>query len=288
MSERVAIIGAAGRTGLAVLRALAARGVAPLAVTRTAEQAESVLEAGASETTTADYASVTGLRAALEGVDRVVVIPPSYTPEHVYIANATAAAGAAGVRHLVLHSVLHPHTPTMHHHMRKAEGEAAVRAGATPWTILQPAMYAQTVLAFANLSPEGRICAPFDLDARFTVMDLQDIAEITAMVLEGDTHSYASYELVGNPAVSIREMLRLVAELRGIEAEPEQVYPWELDLPAWLREGMSDFAAMCDEYTHHGLLGNANIARWLLGREPTPFDEVARRDLAVPLHARDR
>jgi NAD(P)H dehydrogenase (quinone) len=288
VSERIAVIGAAGRTGLAVLRALAARDGATLAVTRTTDQAESVLEAGASETTTADYASVAELSSALQGVDRVVVIPPSYTPEHVYIANATDAASAAGVRHLVLHSVLHPHTPTMHHHMRKAAGEAAVRAGATPWTILQPAMYAQTVLAFANLSPEGRICAPFDLDAPFTVIDLQDIAEVTAMVLESDEHRYASYELVGNPPVSIREMLRLVAERRGIEAEPVQVHPWELELPAWLREGMSDFAAMCDEYTRHGLLGNANVARWLLGREPTPFAEVVRRDAAAPLHARDR
>jgi uncharacterized protein YbjT (DUF2867 family) len=288
MSERVAIIGAAGRTGLAVLRAFAARGVAPLAVTRTPGQAESVLEAGASETTTADYGSVGELTAALEGVDRVVVIPPSYTREHVYIANAVAAADAAGARHLLLHSVLHPHTPTMHHHMRKAEGEAAVRAGATPWTILQPAMYAQTVLLFGNMSPEGRICAPFNLDARFTVIDLRDIAEITAMMLGSDEHLYATYELVGNPPVSIRQMLRLVAELRGIEAEPEQVYPWELNLPAWLCEGMGDFAAMCEEYTHHGLLGNANVARWLLGREPTCFDQVARRDLAVPVHARDR
>lgn len=277
--ERIAVIGAAGRTGLAILRALDARGSAPIAITRRLEQAETVRNAGASAAIVADYASVKELTSALDGVDRVVVVPPSYTPEDVYIANATAAATAAGVGHLVLHSVLHPHTPSMRHHMRKAAGEAAVRAGQTPWTILEPAMYAQTVLLFADVSPKGRICAPFNVDARFTVIDLHDIAEITASVLDGDEHFYAGYELVGNPPVSCAEMLALVAELRGLDARPETVYPWELNLPDWLRDSMGDFAAMCEEYDEHGLLGNANVTRMLLGREPTLFGEVARREL---------
>jgi NAD(P)H dehydrogenase (quinone) len=212
-----------------------------------------------------------------------VIIPPSYSPEDIYVANATAAASRAGVGHIVLHSVLHPHTPTMRHHMRKAAGEAAVRAGETPWTILQPSMYAQTVLMFAVMSPPGRICAPFNIDSRFTVVDLRDIAEITALVLQSDEHFYASYELVGNSPASCREMLGLVAELRGLDARPEAVRPWELDLPGWLLDGMADFAAMCDEYTDHGLLGNRTVTRMLLGREPTSFDQVARRELALPV-----
>lgn len=283
MSGHVAVVGAAGRTGMALLRALEAGGFAPLAVVRRPEQADAARGAGAAETTTADYASVEQLTAALSGVDRVIVVPPSYTPEDVYIANAATAAAAAGVGHLVLHSVLHPHTPTMRHHMRKAAGEAAVRAGSVPWTILQPSMYAQTVLMFSQLSPPGRICAPFDVDSSFTVVDLLDSAEITARVLQSDDHYYASYELVGNPPVTCREMLALVAELRGLDATPESVRPWQLNLPMWLQDAMADFAAMCEEYTDHGLLGNANVTRWLLGREPTAFDQVARRELPAPV-----
>jgi uncharacterized protein YbjT (DUF2867 family) len=275
-AERIAVVGAAGRTGLAILRALDARGIAPLAVTRRPDQADAARAAGAAGVRTADYASASELTTALAGVDRVVIVPPSYTQEDVYIANAAEAARAAGVRHLVLHSVLHPHTPTMRHHMRKAAGEAGVRANDTPWTILQPAMYAQTVLLFADMSPPGRICAPFDIDSPFTVIDLSDIAQVTAQVLQSDEHFYSSYELVGNPPTTCREMLSLVAELRGISASPETVHPWELDLPAWIRGAMGDFAAMCEEYTAHGLVGNANVTRMLLGREPTHFCAVAR------------
>ncbi len=280
MGDQVAVIGAAGRTGLAILRALDSSGFAPLAVTRTDEQFDRVREAGAATATAADYADVDQLTEALTGVQRVVIVPPSYTPEDVYIANAALAARAAGVRHVVLHSVLHPHTPSMRHHMRKAAGEAALRAGEVPWTILQPSMYAQTVLLFADRSPAGRILAPFDVDSRFTVVDLHDIAEVTATVLQGEDHFYAGYELVGNPPVSCREMLALVAQLRGIDAEPESARPWELQLPDWLWDSMADFAAMCDEYTENGLLGNSNVTRLLLGREPTSFDQVARRELA--------
>jgi NAD(P)H dehydrogenase (quinone) len=279
-AERVAVVGAAGRTGLRILSALRASGFAPRAVTRREQQADAVLAAGAAETETADYASVAELTVALDGIDRVVIVPPSYSPEDVYIANTAVAASAAGVAHIVLHSVLHPHTPSMRHHMRKAAGEAVVRDGDVPWTILQPSMYAQTVLLFSDRSPEGRICAPFDVDARFTVVDLEDIAEVTALVLRGDDHFYASYELVGNPPVSCREMLRVVAKLRGVTAEPERIHPWELKLPDWLSDNMGAFAAMCEEYTAHGLLGNANVTRMLLGREPTRFAEVARRELA--------
>lgn len=276
-ADRIAVVGAAGRTGLAILRALKRRGIAPLAVTRSPDQADAVRAAGADDVVTADYASASELTTALAGVDRVVIVPPSYTPEEIYITNAAVGARAAGVKHLVLHSVLHPHTPTMRHHMRKAAGEAAVRANDTPWTILQPSIYAQTVLLFADMSPPGRICAPFDVDSLFTVIDLSDIAEVTAEVLQSDEHYYSSYELVGNPPLTCREMLTLVAELRGISASPETVRPWELELPAWLRDAMADFAAMCEEYTAHGLVGNANITRMLLGREPTHFEAVARR-----------
>lgn len=51
----------------------------------------------------------------------------------------------------------------------------------------------------------------------------------------------------------------------------------ELNLPDWIADAMGDFAAMCEEYTQHGLIGNTNVTRMLLGRAPTSFDEVAQR-----------
>ena len=34
-------------------------------------------------------------------------------------------------------------------------------------------------------------------------------------------------------------------------------------------------------YDAHGLVGNPNVLRWLLGREPTRFAEFVRRELPL-------
>jgi hypothetical protein len=42
---------------------------------------------------------------------------------------------------------------------------------------------------------------------------------------------------------------------------------------------------MLDYYDAHGLVGNSNVLRMLLRREPMPFADVMKRDLTV---SRDR
>jgi NAD(P)H dehydrogenase (quinone) len=137
----VAVIGASGRTGSRVVDALVARGRAVRAVTHT-----SAAPPAARETRIADLGDEGSLVAALEGARAVYVVPPPFrSDEDRLIASAARAAVRAGVGRVVLHSVIHPHTPTLPHHMRKAAGEDAVRRCGVAWTILQPAIYAQTV-----------------------------------------------------------------------------------------------------------------------------------------------
>jgi hypothetical protein len=38
---------------------------------------------------------------------------------------------------------------------------------------------------------------------------------------------------------------------------------------------------MNTHYDAHGLVGNPNVLRWLLGREPTRFAEFVRRELPL-------
>ena len=47
-------------------------------------------------------------------------------------------------------------------------------------------------------------------------------------------------------------------------------------MPAARIEGMS---VMNAHYTAHGLSGNPNVLRWLLGREPTGFATFVKREL---------
>jgi NAD(P)H dehydrogenase (quinone) len=280
--ENIGIIGAGGQTAAYAFEALAERGMPARALIRRAELEADVLAKGASETAVCDFEDRASMEAAFDGLDRLVIVPPSLDPrEDEYVRAALAAAERVGVRHVVFHSVLHAYTPTMWHHMRKAAAEAAVRASSMAWTILQPAMYAQSVLMFYRGSPEGSLWAPFSVDKPFTVIDLKDIGEITALVCAGDGHFYAGYELVGDAVRNFHGFAESISAVTGARLDVRTAPPWEMQLPDVVYDRLATFLAMCEEYTGHGLIGNASVTRMLLDREPTQFPEVARRELAA-------
>jgi NAD(P)H dehydrogenase (quinone) len=127
----VAVLGASGQTGRRVLAALSDRGVATRAVTR-----QSAAPDFATEAAKADLTDPGSVRAALEGAAAVYIVVPAFHPGEDRLVAATATAAVeAGVGRIVLHSVLHPYTPRMPHHMRKAAAEDSVRRAGVPWTI---------------------------------------------------------------------------------------------------------------------------------------------------------
>ena len=276
----IAVIGAAGQTGSAVVRALALRGCNPAALIHSEGQAEAALGAGAGGTRVCDLEDPDSVERSLAGVRAVHLVPPVFRANETrLVANVRDAAAAAGVRRVVYHSVLHPNTPTMPHHMNKMRAEAELRDSDLEWTILQPAMYAQTVLTYHRRSPAGRLQAPFDVRKTFTLIDLGDIAEIAAAVLLDEVGRYGVYELAGPEALTVEQMAAQIGELVGDDITAEHIVPWRLEMPEKITSRMAYMTAMCDEYNRRGLVGNADVARMLLGREPTSFAAAARREL---------
>ena len=107
MNARVAVVGGHGKTGRAVSAALTARGACPVPLGRAA------------------WGDLAG---ALAGCRTAYVIAPNMHPdEAAYVEDVAAAATAAGVRRLVLHSVASPYVPAMPHHLGKARAEDVVR-----------------------------------------------------------------------------------------------------------------------------------------------------------------
>ena len=76
-------------------------------------------------------------------------------------------------RRLVFHSVLHPDDASMPHHARKARAEDVVRGTRLPWTVLSPRGVPPEACS-ARALPAG-ITVPYDLDAPFTNVDLDDV-----------------------------------------------------------------------------------------------------------------
>lgn len=256
----IAVVGAAGKTGRAVMAALRARGERPRGLVRRDPTVDEV---------TVDLLDPDSVRAALDGVGTVYHLAPNVHPEEQRIGRTVLdAARAAGATRFVFHSVLHPQVESMPHHWAKLRVEEMVVESGMEWTVLQPAAYVQN---FARPA-DGVLRAPYSLDAPFSLVDVTDVAEAAATVLTAAGHTAATYELAGPRPVTVRQ----VAAALGVRAEQQAVDEWARGqrLPTYALEALS---AMFGHYDRHGLVGNPRVLATLLGRVPhDPLDVLAR------------
>ena len=213
---------------------------------------------------------------AAAGVDAVYHIPPNmFAREEALGELAIASAERAGATRFVYHSVLHPQVQAMPHHWRKMRVEERLMASGLAYTILQPTAYMQNLAAaWPDIRDAGVLRQPYSPDARLSLVDLRDVAEVAALVLMEPGHAYAIYELAGTPPLSQHDVAAVFARALGRAIRAER-----LDLDAWQARatGLSDYARdsllkMFAYYDKHGLAGNPNVLRWLLQRAPRPLE----------------
>jgi len=271
----ILVTGAGGKTGQAVIRALAAKGEAVRAFVHREAHAENVKALGAQEAVVSDLRDETALRQAMQGAQAVYHICPNVNPDEVAIGKAAmAAAREAGVQHFVFHSVVHPQAEAMPHHWSKLRVEEALFESGLSFTILQPTAYMQNLLAgWHSIVDEGVLRNPYPAETRLSLVDLEDVAEVAALVVTEPGHNGAIYELVGTPALSQVEVAEILSRQLGrpVRAEQQSIAAWEQRSRA---AGMSDYALdtliqMFRYYERHGLWGSPNVLGWLLKHTPT-------------------
>ena len=279
----ILVTGAAGKTGQAVLRTLKALGPTTRALVRRAEYRPAVLVAGASEVVLGDLRDPEAVRQALQGIRAIYHICPNVSPDEVEIGEIVLrAAVREGVEHFVFHSVLHPQTEAMPHHWRKLRVEERIFESGLPFTILQPAAYFQNLLAQRqSVIQEGVFAVPYDLPTCVSMVDLEDVAQVASRVLTEDGHRGATYELCSPQLLDQEEAAGILAAATGREVVaksiPREVWRREAQGSGLDEERLETLLAMFQYYERHGLVGNGNALRWLLGREPTDLMSWARR-----------
>ena len=279
----IVVTGASGKTGRAVIAALAARGQSVRALIRRTETAAALRAAGAQETVTASMADPDAFARALEGASAIYHICPNVSSDELLFGrNAAAAARKAGVGRFVFHSVLHPQIEAMPHHWTKMRVEELLFETGLDVTILQPTAYMQNLLAgWHRIVDEGILRSPYPVETRISLVDLTDVAEVAAKVLTEPGHAGAIYELVGTDPLSQTDVAASLSAALGrpVLAEAESIEVWEARARA---DGMD--AGACETlvkmfryYARHGLVGNPTVLRGLLGRPPTTLAAFARR-----------
>lgn len=257
----LAVIGAAGKTGVAVVSAL--EKMAPVRrVVHTARRAGD---------RAVDLETGTGLDQALSGCRGVYFIAPNMHPdEPALLARVLRVAADIGVDHVVYHSVAWPYAPAMPHHLAKARCEDVLRTfGGVRWTVLQPCAYAEN-FALVLDGTSDTLEVPYNPDVPFSFVALGDIAAAAVRVLVdgADIHHGATYELGGPEAVSVRQLGAVAA--RAVEARQVSVPEW-MDRygRALTPDNRERLTAMFDFYDRHGFVAGSVSLAALLGRPPT-------------------
>ena len=289
----ILITGAGGKTGKAVINAVAAKGEAVCAFAHHVDQARALNMVGAQKVFVGDLRDEAAVREAMDSVRAVYYICPNVHSDEVILAQtAIAAARDAGVAHFVYHSVLHPHTSAMSHHWKKLRVEELLFESGLPFTILQPTTYMQNILAGWNKIVEaGSYPVPYSVNTRISLIDLDDVAAAAANVLSELGHTRAIYELAGTRALAQTEVAEILSTKldRPVQAETEPIDEWEKRARA---NGLGDYqietlTQMFHYYEQFGMWGNPNVLGWLIRRPPTTFPAFVERVMQERLTARE-
>ena len=150
----ILVTGAAGKTGKAVLQALAQTGQSVRAWLRRPEQAQDLPIA---DTIVGDLEDSRLWREACGGIDALYLICPNMYRHELQVGKlALQAAQQAGVERFVYHSVLHPQTEKMPHHWQKLRVEEEIFRSGLPFTILQPCAYMQNRACLPGTDSDNR------------------------------------------------------------------------------------------------------------------------------------
>lgn len=271
----ILVTGASGKTGRAVVAALASKGAAVRAWIRNRANASELKKLGATEIAFGSMSDREAFASAARDTEAIYHICPNVSIHEVEFGrNAIAAASSAGVQRFVFHSVLHPQIAAMPHHWDKMRVEELLFASGLAFTILQPTAYMQNLLnSWPEIVDRGVYRTAWSDRAPISLVDLDDVAEAAATVLTQASHEGATYEIVGTPALTPAQIAQVLSRQleRPVRAQPEAVSDWQVRARA---NGMGEteaerLALMSRYYDQHGLVGNCNVLRWLLGREPT-------------------
>lgn len=268
----ILITGASGKTGKEIIGALNRLGKPTRAMVRRKDDAENMKKFGATEVFVGDLTNIESLQNAVDGTNAIYHICPNMHPQEIEIGeNIIRAAQSVNLSHFVYHSVLRPQIEAMPHHWNKMRVEEKLYKSGLNFTVLQPAAYFQNIL---GLIQDNTIKIPYSIDAKLSMVDLADVAEVAAQVIGNQDHYGAVYELCSGNSISHAE----ISNIMGAEYSAEQI-----SIKEWRENaqeaGLGDYQIttlikMFDYYQKHGFIGNGNVLKLLLGRESNTIQSV--------------
>ncbi len=285
----ILVTSANGNQGKRLIPKLVDAGQRVRACVKTEESARRLRELGVQQALVGDLADPSFIAGAMDGVGSVYHIGPTLHPAERAMGFAMVdAARAAGVGHFVFSSVLHAITTDLIQHEIKRDLEEHLLSSGLEFTILQPANY-MLPHRLKSVFAESVFRLSWSLDRRQSMVDLDDVTDVAALVLtRPEPHAAATYELVGPGRFTAYDIGRVLSDVLEREITVERIDPevfvrarqGDLD-PGALQHQLRMIRAISARYSSHDFLGNSNVLAWLLGRAPTSFEGFVRREYAA-------
>jgi uncharacterized protein YbjT (DUF2867 family) len=283
----ILVTGATGLNGSAAIREFVRRREPVRALVRSAAKAASLGTPATVEVVEGDMLRQETLGAALEGVDRVLMISAAEARLAETQRGFIDAAKRAGVKHIVKFSGLGAALDTGFRFNRMhAEIETYLEESGLEWTHLRPSQFMQTYLREARtIAGEAAFYLPLG-KARLAPVDVEDIAKAAVALLHGDGHEGKAYEITGPEALTMAEVADRLSSALGKPVRYVNVAPEEKRQMLLAAGTPPAFADAMDELFSERRNGSAESAVNLstheeLGLRPTTFEEFVRRNAAI-------
>ncbi len=274
-----AVTGASGQLGRKIVLALLDLHVSPfdvIALARDTSKVEDLADLGV-RTREADYDQPATLEAALEGVDRLVLVSGSEVgkrvPQHQAI---LAAAEKAGVKRIAYTSLLKADSSSLGLAPEHVATEQALAASSIETTILRNSWYTENYTGqIPGYLERGAIVGATD-DAPVSSATRGDFADAAAAAITAETVKPV-YELAG-VTYTFSELAAAITEVTGTDVTFTNVSVEDLAagmVASGMDEGTAAFWAGTDAGIAKGDLHteSTDLAD-LIGRQPTSLEDA--------------
>lgn len=278
---RIAVTGATGHLGGLVIESLLDRGIAPsdiTAVVRNEAKAARLVERGI-RLGVASYEDEAALTAALDGVDRLVLVSGSEVgqrlAQHTNIINA---AKAAGVQFIAYTSLLNLDTSELGLAPEHRGTEELLAESGIEHALLRNGWYWEN---YASAIDSGKAVGKFfgaAGSAQVSGAARRDYAEAAAVVVTGEGHAGKVYELAGAPALTYPDIAAAVSTVLGSEVtyvdQSVEEYQKTLEGFGMPTEVAGMFAGMDPIIAEGALFSESTDLQDLIGRASTSAAEA--------------
>lgn len=272
----IAVVGATGKTGRAVVSELKELGQDPICIVRDLEKAHAVL----GEKARIKLAEITDRKAlehAFQGVKRVFLVTghnPQMAEQQISVLEAAKAAGAELLVKVSAGEAIA--TPESESVVGRASCviEDALKKSGLDWIILRPGLFMQNTFQQAQLiKNEGKLVLPFAADLPIAFIDVRDTGALGArMLIEPEKHIGKEHSFTGaltnygDFAGAFSEVLGKPVTYVSVSFEQAEAALKGQGMPDWLITHLLTVARVGAE----GAFSSESTAliREIVGREP--------------------